>query len=147
VVGHISNDSSHSNFGRLLFVAQFDVNRFADVRREVDAAARHCRLGPEKTVDFVAAVNEVMTNAIRHGGGGGELRLWQHDHLTCEIRDQGPGFPASGYLRRSDRPAPSPTGGMGLWIAQQTSDAISINSGATGTTVRISAALPPITQR
>lgn len=120
----------------------FDIELFAEVRREVDAAARRSGLELEKAIDFVAAVNEVMTNAIRHGGGRGELRLWQDDTLRCEIRDGGPGFPAGDYLDRTEAPRPSPTGGLGLWIAQQTSDLISIDSGPAGTTVRISATLP-----
>ncbi|MEV4757769.1 ATP-binding protein [Micromonospora sp. NPDC049559] len=128
---------------RLLFAAGFDASRFAEVRRHVDVIAAQCGLAPEKTVDFVAAVNEVMTNAIRHGGGRGELRLWRDSHLICEVRDHGPGFAAEKYVARRDRPAPSPTGGMGLWIVQQTSEVLAIDSDGAGTTVRISTALPP----
>ncbi|MEE6257438.1 ATP-binding protein [Plantactinospora sonchi] len=124
-------------------MAHFDVDRFAEVRREVDAAARECGLDPEKVLDFVAAVNEVMTNAIRHGGGRGELRLWETDQLMCEVRDHGTGFPAARYLERVEPPTPSPTGGMGLWIAQRTSDGMTVDSGPGGTTVRISAQLRP----
>ena len=35
---------------------------------------------------------------------------------------------------------PTPTGGMGLWIAQQISHSLTIESGPGGTTVRIVAA-------
>ena len=90
--------------------------------------------------DFVTAVNEVMTNAVRHGGGGGELRLWGEDVLVCEISDRGRGFPAAAYLDRRERPVATPTGGMGLWIAQQISDSLTIESGPGGTTVRITTA-------
>jgi anti-sigma regulatory factor (Ser/Thr protein kinase) len=139
VGGHSSNKPSPSKVGRLLVVAQFDINRFGDVRREVDTAARECGLDEERALDFVTAVNEVMTNAIRHGGGWGELRLWAADQLRCEVRDQGPGFPAAGYLNRGEAPTPSSNGGMGLWIAQRSSDEITIDSGPSGTTVRITA--------
>lgn len=52
------------------------------------------------------------------------------------------GFAAARYLNRRQPPPPSGSGGMGLWIVQQTSDAMSIDSGSTGTTIRISAVLP-----
>jgi hypothetical protein len=42
------------------------------------------------------------------------------------------------YLGRSARPRVSATGGMGLWIVQQMTDAVTIDSGPTGTTARIS---------
>ncbi|MEO3821014.1 ATP-binding protein [Plantactinospora sp. B24E8] len=141
MAGHSSNKPSPPEVGRLLVVAYFDVERFSDVRRAVDAAARDCGLDSEKALDFVAAVNEVMTNAIRHGGGRGELRLWETDQLMCEVRDQGAGFPATDYLNRTEPPTPSPAGGMGLWIAQRTSDGMTVDSGPAGTTVRISAQL------
>ena len=127
---------------QLVLVAQFDATRFADVRRQVDAFARRCGLTPDKIIDFVAAVNEVVTNAIRHGGGNGELRLWEGTRLTCEIRDNGPGFAATDYVDRAEAPMPSPRGGMGLWIVQQTSESLAIESTPAGTTVRISTTVP-----
>ncbi|GIF73831.1 SpoIIE family protein phosphatase [Asanoa siamensis] len=119
----------------------FDRAGVATLRRRVaDAADRHGLAG-EASDDFVAAVNEVMTNAIRHGGGSGMLRLLVTDgRLVCEVRDHGAGFPAGDFLARRERPTPSSTGGMGLWIAQQTSYALRIESGPAGTLVRITAA-------
>ncbi|MFK3979709.1 ATP-binding protein [Micromonospora sp. NPDC050397] len=140
----LPNESSLAETARLLLVVEFDVARFTDVRREVDSRSRECRISPEKADDFVAAVNEIMINAIRHGGGRGELRLWQDAQLTCEIRDHGPGFAADNYLNRAHRPSPSADGGMGLWIVQTTSDTLSIVSDPTGTTVVIGATLTPI---
>ncbi|MFI6760832.1 ATP-binding protein [Micromonospora sp. NPDC050417] len=127
---------------RLLLVIEFDAENFTEVRHEVDAHTRQCRIPPEKAADFVAAVNEVMINAVRHGGGQGVLRLWRDVHLQCEVRDHGPGFVAERYLNRDRRPSPSAEGGMGLWIVQHTTDLLSIVSGATGTTVVVGTALP-----
>jgi anti-sigma regulatory factor (Ser/Thr protein kinase) len=143
VVGHLSDRSPQSGLSRLLFATEFDASRLTDARHEVDIAVRRCGLDPDKSLDFIAAVNEAMTNAVRHGGGRGALRLSVDTQLTCEIHDDGPGFPADRYLNRTHRPTPSPAGGMGLWIAQQTSDALSIDSGSAGTTVRIGMTLPP----
>ncbi|HEY0696674.1 MAG TPA: ATP-binding protein [Micromonospora sp.] len=136
-------DRSVRNAGvRLLFVASFDTARLGDVRRHVDQVARGCGLDADTRADFVTAVNEMMTNAIRHGGGRGELRLTVADRISCEVRDHGPGFAAEDYVDRRDRPSPSPDGGMGLWIVQRTTETMAIESGPTGTTVRISASLP-----
>ncbi|WP_346534333.1 ATP-binding protein [Micromonospora sp. DPT] len=70
--------------------------------------------------DFVLAVHELVTNVVRHGGGSGEVRLWQHsDLLTCQVSDNGPG------LGEVDVALPSPgeVGHRGLWLAQQLTDA------------------------
>ncbi|WP_144022465.1 SpoIIE family protein phosphatase [Asanoa hainanensis] len=126
---------------RVLLDEAFDRAGVASLRRRVaDEAARH-GMADEAADDFVAAVNEVMTNAIRHGGGAGTLRLLLADDagLVSEVRDRGAGFPAAAFLARVERPVPSSTGGMGLWIAQQTSR-LHIESGPTGTLVRITAA-------
>ncbi|MGW4462684.1 ATP-binding protein [Micromonospora sp. NPDC004704] len=145
MTGHPPPDTPLYGIRQLLLVSTFDAKRFTEVRHAVDAVIRRCRLSAEKAADFVTAVNEVMINAVRHGGGSGELRLWETADLVCEVRDHGPGFPANRYLNRSERPTPSPDGGMGLWIVQQTTDTLSIDSTTGGTTVRIGAALAPRT--
>jgi len=124
---------------RVLVDAEFDRAGVSALRRRVSAEAHSAGLTPDEVDDFTTAVNEVMTNAIRHGGGTGTLRLVRADRLVCEIRDHGGGFAASRYLERRIRPTPSPTGGMGLWIAQHTSHALRIESGPDGTVVRITA--------
>jgi anti-sigma regulatory factor (Ser/Thr protein kinase) len=108
------------------------------VRQQVEAIGHQCGLTPEQVGDWVTAVNELMTNAVRHGGGAGEVRVWEDGRLICEIRDNGPGFSAADYLRRRNRPAPSVAGGMGLWIVQQMADDLQIDSSPAGTVVRIS---------
>ncbi|GIF62294.1 hypothetical protein Ais01nite_03290 [Asanoa ishikariensis] len=125
---------------RVLLDEPFDRAGVAALRRRVaDEASRH-GMPDDAADDFVAAVNEVMTNAIRHGGGAGTLRLLaEGPGLVSEIRDRGAGFPAATFLSRQERPTPSSTGGMGLWIAQQTSR-MHIESGPTGTLVRITTA-------
>ncbi|MEV0719815.1 SpoIIE family protein phosphatase [Asanoa sp. NPDC050611] len=126
---------------RLLLEGAFDRAGVATLRRRIADEAERSGMGGEAADDFVAAVNEVMTNAIRHGGGAGSLRLVDDvSGLVCEVRDHGGGFPAAEYLARQVRPTPSSTGGMGLWIAQQTSHALHIESGPAGTLVRITAA-------
>lgn len=107
------------------------------VRLQVEAIARECGMSADRASDWVTAVNELMANAVRHGGGTGDLRIWLDGDLCCEVRDHGPGFAAEPYLRRLDRPVPSVHGGMGLWIARQMSDSMEIDSGPSGTVVRL----------
>lgn len=107
------------------------------VRRRLEEVAGDCGLTPDEAYDWVIAVNELMANAIRHGGGAGELRVWRDGDLWCEVRDKGQGFAVGPYLAPRERPAPSPNGGMGLWIAQRMTGGMRIESGPSGTAVRM----------
>jgi anti-sigma regulatory factor (Ser/Thr protein kinase) len=131
----------HSPHGLPVLRASFDAGRVGAVRRSVGSALHAAGLGGERADDFLTAVNEVMTNAVRHGGGTGEIRLWRDGALVCEVRDDGDGFDADAYTSRSERPPITPTGGLGLWVASRMSDAMSVTSGPAGTTVQICAAL------
>jgi anti-sigma regulatory factor (Ser/Thr protein kinase) len=137
VVGFRSGPSAQHD-ARILLVAEFTAGEVADVRRQVEDLGRRCGLGRQESSDWVTAVNELMTNAVRHGGGAGRLRLWRNGRLYCEVSDDGGGFAVAPYLGRAARPAPSAAGGMGLWIVQQMTDALSISSGPAGTVARVS---------
>jgi len=83
----------------------------------------------------VVAVNELLTNAVRHGGGTGHVTLWHVDgSVVCEVSDHGGGL---GDLRPG-RPAPDELGGRGLWLVRALTDSIDIKTGPEGTAVRIS---------
>ncbi|BCB77438.1 hypothetical protein GCM10022251_71060 [Phytohabitans flavus] len=123
----------------LLLHVPIATGRLPAIRLQVEIIARDCGLSAERASDWVTAVNELLANAVRHGGGSGELRIWRNGDLFCEVRDAGPGFAPTPYLDRPDRPVPSSDGGMGLWIARQLSDGMEIDSGPSGTVVRISA--------
>jgi anti-sigma regulatory factor (Ser/Thr protein kinase) len=112
--------------------------RLPAIRAQVEAVARDCGLPAERASDWVIAVNELMVNAVRHGGGTVDLRVWLDGDLFCEVRDDGPGFTPDPYVERRDRPVPTDHGGMGLWIARQMTDGMWIDSGPSGTAVRIS---------
>jgi serine/threonine-protein kinase RsbW len=93
--------------------------------------------------DFVLAVNELLTNAVRHGGGKGRVRLWRRgDEVVCEVSDHGTGFDDT-RLSAGTKPPPDTPGGWGLWLADKLSDRMEVDTGPSGTTVRISALLGP----
>ncbi|GGL01692.1 hypothetical protein GCM10012284_40340 [Mangrovihabitans endophyticus] len=86
----------------------------------------------------MVAANELLTNAVRHGGGQGHVALWQEDgFVVCEVSDHGDGLPEP-RPTPPPRPATDQTGGWGLWLAGELTDELHLTTGAAGTTVRIS---------
>ena len=80
----------------------FDHSRVTALRHSVMACAGAAGLSGDRLEDFVAAVNELMTNAVRHGGGSGLVTLWRADGAVfCEVSDRG-----AGRTRVRARPAP-----------------------------------------
>lgn len=104
-------------------------------RTFVFARARDGGLGPDKAGDLVLAVDEVISNSIRHGGGTGTLRLWQAESgLVCEVVDSGQiAEPLAG--RR--KPTPGQTSGYGLWLVNQLCDLVQIRSRPGETAIRM----------
>src|SRR6476660_2868318 len=56
----------------------FRLESLVEIRHEVETYSRAAGLADIRLYKFVMAVNEIMTNAVHHGGGSGDLRLW-HD--------------------------------------------------------------------
>jgi anti-sigma regulatory factor (Ser/Thr protein kinase) len=104
-------------------------------------AAHVAAIADERTVDtMVLIAHELASNAVRHGGGTGRLRLWLADGaLRCEVSDSGTGLPNAVFVGQS-LPAPSLPGGRGLWIARQLSE-LHVASSPTGTTISATVAL------
>ncbi|WP_433309360.1 ATP-binding protein [Micromonospora sp. CA-269861] len=122
-----------------LFSSSFTLADLTRVRHEVEAVSRQCGLDHDEVENWVTAVNELMINVIRHGGGRGDLRLLLGGQLTCEVSDQGRGFNTAHYVPRAERPPLSDTGGMGLWVVGRMADYLHVDSGPAGTTIRIAA--------
>jgi anti-sigma regulatory factor (Ser/Thr protein kinase) len=93
------------------------------------------RLPLGDTDDLVLAINELATNSIRYGGGGGTLRMWREaDELLCEVHDGGRIVdPLAGRVR----PAFDRHSGRGLWIVNQVCDLVQLRSSSGGTSVRV----------
>jgi anti-sigma regulatory factor (Ser/Thr protein kinase) len=85
------------------------------------------------------AVNELVTNTLRHTCLGGVLRVWSDEkRVTCEVTDHG----------RLPRPvigppaAPDdPTAGRGMHIVQELCDEVHIEAGPGQITARLSVSL------
>ncbi|MBF9129985.1 ATP-binding protein [Plantactinospora sp. S1510] len=124
-----------------LLAEGFDHGQVTAIRHTVASHAQAAGLTGTRLDDFVLAVNELITNAVRHGGGQGWLRLWRTDGtLYCRVSDTGAGID-SDRLGDRRRPAPEVAGGWGLWLARELSDEMLVRSGPEGTTVQISASL------
>lgn len=117
-----------------LWSASCTVASLSSVRHQVRRQAAAAGAAGDDLDDFVLAVHELVTNAVRHGGGSGLLRLRRHaDTLTCEVRDEGGG---AGMLR-PHLPAGDMPGGRGLWLAQQLTAGLTISAGSTGVSASV----------
>ena len=74
-------------------------------------------------------VSELVTNAIRHGGGPIRLRLIQHQVLTCEVSDSNTSHPRPRHPRTIDE------NGRGLFLVAQLSRRWGSRSAADGKVV------------
>jgi anti-sigma regulatory factor (Ser/Thr protein kinase) len=113
---------------------RFDRGDLQRIRRLVERAGRRLGLSPTRTDDLVLVVNEIATNAIRHGGGRGTLTMVSRsDGVSVEVRDCGPGLPRH---TRDELPAETSIGGRGLWIVRRLCRCLSIASSEHGVAVR-----------
>jgi anti-sigma regulatory factor (Ser/Thr protein kinase) len=88
-------------------------------RRVFARAAAEAGFAPDRVDELTLAVNEVLTNALLHGGGTARLRVWAAagTGLTCAVDDTGPGVDDAllGFVP----PATDATGGYGIWMARR----------------------------
>ncbi|HEX6498291.1 MAG TPA: ATP-binding protein [Micromonosporaceae bacterium] len=115
----------------------FDARTLVALRATVAAHADALGLGPLRGTDLVLIAHELASNAIRHAGGGGRLRMWRADeHVYCQVVDTGPGLPDPAAAGLAD-PEPQAAGGRGLWIVRQLADVIDVSTAAGGTTITV----------
>jgi anti-sigma regulatory factor (Ser/Thr protein kinase) len=114
----------------------------AQLRHEVLRLAHRAGLDSRRSEGFTVAVNEAVTNAIRHAGGRGKVAVIQDDEsrLIAEVSDAGPGMPCS---VRITLPPPEAIGGRGMWLAEELADHVEVRSDRGGTTVHLEMDLHP----
>lgn len=119
-------------------IQPFTENDLYSLRAAVTAHAHAGGAASSAVDNLLIAVGELASNAIRHGGGAGTLRLWMTgDRLVCEVRDQGPGITDPQLMGLAPVP-PTARGGRGLWIVRQICHDVIIDSGSEGTAVTVS---------
>jgi anti-sigma regulatory factor (Ser/Thr protein kinase) len=120
---------------RLLFGA----GALSDVRRAVDTWATGSGLRAPRSDLLVLAVNELATNSIEHGGGQGELLMWQDEgDLVAEVRDAGH---ITEPLVGRFLPDQQQGGGRGVWLVNQVCDLVQIRTTPGRTVVRVHVSL------
>jgi len=104
-------------------------------RQLIASHGEACGLEGARTSDLVLAVDEIVINAVKHGGGRGELRLWREgERAVCEVRDNGR---LDDAMVGRVQPDYTGTGGRGMWLVNQLCDLVQVRSGAHGTVVRV----------
>lgn len=116
-------------------VLDFHAGVLREVRAFVAGHAAREGLPDRPAADLVLAVNELVTNSVRHGGGRGTLQTWREDGaVLCEVRDAGR---IEDPLVDRRRPGSDPNASRGLWLTNQLCDLVQVRSFATGNTVRL----------
>ena len=111
---------------------------FASLRRALATELAGVSADEDLLQDFLLAVDEMTSNALRHGGRPVDLRLWiGSDRVVCTIGDRGAGWddPFAGYGPAHGEDLSR--GGMGLWLARQLCDHVDITAGPVGPLVRL----------
>ncbi len=118
----------------------FTARGLGAVRNLVSTRAARAGLREEPREDLVLAVNELVTNSVQYGGGGGTLRIWEEPGaLICDVRDRGYiDDPLVGRIA----PPLDQHGGRGLWLVNHLCDLVQIRSTPKGTIVRVRMSAP-----
>ncbi|WP_030442794.1 sensor histidine kinase [Actinoplanes subtropicus] len=94
-------------------------------RRTIEAIAHNLGWDRAAVSGLLLVVSEIALNSLIHGRGDRRIHIWaEQSSITCEVIDDGDGLadPLAGY-----RPPENPrSAGVGLWLANQLSDWLSI---------------------
>jgi anti-sigma regulatory factor (Ser/Thr protein kinase) len=114
------------------------VTDVAEVRRRVTEAALEVGLSPDQVAGFTIAVNEIVINAVEHGGGTAAVTLiLQARRLVVEVVDQGTA--PWHFTVPTAAPPPDQVHGRGLWLATKLSDELTVDARGTDRLVRLTA--------
>ena len=119
-----------------------DVADFIGLRHAVAAELATVHASRDLIEDYLLAVDEMTSNALRHGKPPVSLRLWVgEDRIVCSIDDGGQGStdPFAGYGPAHGEDLSR--GGMGLWLARQLCDHVDLAADDDGARVRLTVRL------
>ncbi|HET8659638.1 MAG TPA: ATP-binding protein [Micromonosporaceae bacterium] len=120
----------------------FDRQGLVALRAAVAAHGTGVGVPPGRVDDLVVLAHELASNAVRHGGGQGRLRLWRADGFAhCEVSDDGPGLADPEGIGRQRAPLAA-SDGRGLWIVRQLADEVRVRTRPGGTVVTALLRLP-----
>jgi anti-sigma regulatory factor (Ser/Thr protein kinase) len=131
----------------LLLDLPFTEGDLVAVRGAVAAHADRGGLPAARVPALVLIGYELATNAVRHGGGQGRLRLWvDATAMHCQVSDDGPGLPDP-HRAAPRRPELGAATGRGLWLVLKFADHLhldnlTLDNGAGGATVTATLNLP-----
>ncbi|GAA3341673.1 hypothetical protein GCM10020358_33910 [Amorphoplanes nipponensis] len=124
-----------------LLTSDFTATEVTELRHGLRRHAATAGLHDDALDDFVTAVNELVTNAVRHGGGQGSLRLTlDGDTLIADVTDRGAGFAGPPPVAAAP-PAADVPGGRGILLARRLTDTLMISDGPDGVTVTVTRCL------
>lgn len=114
---------------------EFGLDDLHALRAQVAAAATAVGLGPGRVSDLVVATSELASNSVLHGGGRGLATIWgDGGDAFVEVADAGRIEDPKVGTRLPD---PAVEHGRGLYIANRLCDEVSIETGESGTRVRL----------
>jgi PAS domain S-box-containing protein len=97
-------------------------------RERIRDYLREQRVAEEAVHAVVLAIEEAMTNAVRHSGTGEDLEVdlrFEGADLVTEVRDHGRGFDTARF-DPARRPDPAASGGRGLFLMARMMDDLAI---------------------
>jgi anti-sigma regulatory factor (Ser/Thr protein kinase) len=119
-------------------LAEDDVTDHAGLRHALRARLATVDGPADLVEDYLLAVDEMTSNAVKHGRRPVGVRLWTAPRrLVCTISDAGTGWddPFAGYGPAHGEDLS--LGGMGLWLARQLCDYVAIRRDPAGVSVRL----------
>jgi anti-sigma regulatory factor (Ser/Thr protein kinase) len=114
----------------------FGWNDLRLLRDQVEVRAVAAGLTPNQVAAAKLAVTEAASNAVRHGGGHGTLRIWQEaEYLVFDVHSA---LPLSDPLAGRLQPSPDSVTGRGLILINHVCDLVRMHgSRPLGTTIRM----------
>ena len=125
----------HAATPATIWTESFDAATVSRIRHALEHCLAEAGLTGDNADDFVLAVNELVVNAIRHGGGSGRIRLNRvNGSLVCEVSDRG-SHSGDASVRH---PEPDTPGGRGLLLAHVLTGSLRLTGGSGGLTAAVS---------